>query len=208
MSQCERVGRIDADAALRSQNGLSIAEEPADPGYGWPMTSVEAAEDSLELWESISVAVRGTASLLLESVEKAGIPSQWFGVLRALLAAPGHRMPMNRLAQAVSMSSGGLTKLADRMGREGVIDRRASSGDRRVVFAALTSQGLRLARRAEHVHRAALEEHVLGVLSEARLRRLAVAVRPLNVALSDHSKEVPSYVTERDPRLPDRRRGA
>lgn len=52
-----------------------------------------------------------------------GIPDTWFEVLLRLGRTPGHRMRMTDLADAVSFSSGGFTRLADRIEREGLIRR-------------------------------------------------------------------------------------
>jgi DNA-binding MarR family transcriptional regulator len=114
---------------------------------------------------------------VLARIEEASLPSQWFAALHLLVGSSDHRMPMSRLARDLSMTSGGFTKLADRMGQEGLIDRRNSSGDRRVVYAALTEAGLRLARRTERQYKAALREHVLDVLTAARLAALAAGAR-------------------------------
>ena len=59
----------------------------------------------------------------------------YFAVLTLLLDSEDQRLPMSRIARDLAMTSGGFTKLADRMARDGLIDRRGSSGDRRVVFA-------------------------------------------------------------------------
>lgn len=48
-----------------------------------------------------------------------GIPDSWFEVLLRLGRTPGHRMRMTDLADAVSFSSGGFTRLADRIERKG-----------------------------------------------------------------------------------------
>ena len=61
-------------------------------------------------------------------------------------------MPMSVLARDVGMTSGGFTKLADRMARDGIIDRRGSDTDRRVVHASLTEVGLELAQRVSNVY--------------------------------------------------------
>lgn len=159
-------------------------------------------------WEFICKAVEHTQDRVYEQVESVGVPRQWFVVLHLLLRSPERRMPMSQLARELSMTSGGFTKLADRMGQEGVIDRRNSVGDRRVVYAALTTEGLRIARRAERVYRAALREHVLDVLSPAHLAGLADSVQPLDRAHAAALEEVPQALPKRPPGMPERRRRA
>jgi DNA-binding MarR family transcriptional regulator len=168
-------------------------------------------EDLLASWELVTHAVARTQERVLSRIEDAGLPSQWVAALHLLLRTNDHRLPMSRLARDLSMTSGGFTKLADRMGQEGLIDRRNSSGDRRVVYAELTEAGLRLARRTERQYKTALREHVLDVLSADTLLALARGARTLNESHADSVEptRAPKPVAERDPALPDRRvRGA
>jgi DNA-binding MarR family transcriptional regulator len=158
------------------------------------VTSVEAIsdEDLLTSWELVTRAVGRTQERVLSRIEDGGMPAQWFTALHLLLRSKEHRLPMSRLARDLSMTSGGFTKLADRMGQEGLIDRRASAGDRRVVYATLTEAGLRQARRSERQYKAALREHVLDVLSEPSLVMLANTIRALDEAVADTGDDVPA----------------
>jgi DNA-binding MarR family transcriptional regulator len=107
------------------------------------------------------------------------------------------------------MTAGGFTKLADRMARDGLIDRRNSSADRRVVYAALTSKGVKLAKDSATLYRAALEEHLVGVLPARSLAQLADIARALRDAHAEGdalgTHDVDHVLTERDPALPERR---
>lgn len=164
-------------------------------------------EDLVTNWELIAGAVARTQERVLARIEEAGLPSQWFAALHLLVGSSDHRMPMSRLARDLSMTSGGFTKLADRMGQEGLIDRRNSSGDRRVVYAALTEAGLRLARRTERQYKAALREHVLDVLTAARLAALAASARALDDRHADVAEDArhPAVAPQRVTALSERR---
>lgn len=175
------------------------------------MTATFAPGDEvLGQWESISRRVRKTQQLLVAAVETVGVSAQWFAVLHLLLHADQQRMPMTRLADDLSMSSGGFTKLADRMGQEGLIDRRNSAGDRRVIYAGLTAEGLRLAQQAERTYRAAVSEHVLDVLTADKLAVLVTLTEPLDRVLAsgptNPGTDPDTVPVSRDPTLPDRRR--
>ena len=65
---------------------------------------------------------------------------------------------MSQLAREVSLSSGGFTKLADRLERNGYLVRQACALDRRVTYATLTKKGLDLAEQARTKHVALLRE--------------------------------------------------
>lgn len=176
-------------------------------GYREIVTATVALGDEvLGQWESIGRRVQKTQLQLMAAVEASGVPGQWFAVLHLLLHADKRRMPMTRLADDLSMSSGGFTKLADRMGQEGLIDRRNSAGDRRVIYAGLTADGLRLARKTERTYRAAVSEYVVEVLTADKLTLLAALTEPLDRVLVDEAKGPAAAPVPRDPALPDRRR--
>lgn len=162
--------------------------------------------DLAQTWDLVMSGVAATQRRLVAKIEREGLPGQWFGVLRLLLEADEHRLPMSTLARNLRMTAGGFTKLADRMAREGLIDRRNSSADRRVVYAALTPRGHELAEDGVALYNAALDEHLRGVLPETSLAQLADAARTLRDA---HAEALPSgadqVLTERDPTLPERR---
>lgn len=176
------------------------------------MTTLDLSDEELLVsWELVTRAVTRTQERVLSGIEDAGLPSQWVAALHLLLRTSDHRLPMSRLARDLSMTSGGFTKLADRMGQEGLIDRRNSAGDRRVVYAELTEAGLRLARRTERQYKTALREHVLGVLSADTVLAMAEGAKALNDAHADppEAARPAKAVSERDPALPERRvRGA
>jgi DNA-binding MarR family transcriptional regulator len=165
-----------------------------------------APEEVVDAWLQIVDASVRTQHRLLEKVSQSGVSDQWFGVLHLLLRAPEHRMPMTRLARDLSMTAGGFTKLADRMGREGLIDRRGSSGDRRVVYATLTDKGLDEARRGEKAFLEAVEQVVLGPLDGTQVLNVAENLARLGSTVAPTSGEEPAVaLNERDPELPDRR---
>ena len=106
------------------------------------------------------------------------------------------------------MTSGGFTKLADRMAREGLIDRRSSVADRRVVNATLTDGGMLMAQQATRLYRGALRECLLGVVSADDLESVAATMRALSTAhaASVEVNEAPEVLpAARGPAVPDRR---
>ena len=124
-----------------------------------PPTS-EPGPDLIQLWTAVTRGVSTIQHGLSLRSEDVGISPPYVPVLLLLLAAEGNRLPMSRIARDLAMTSGGFTKLADRMARDGLIDRRGSSGDRRVVFAALTDRGLEVAGEARDMYEAYLRDIV------------------------------------------------
>ena len=170
-----------------------------------------SGDDLVAQWHSVTSGLLRVQRRIDQLVEAAGIPAQWFAVLHSLLLAPEHRRPMNALARDLSMTSGGFTKLADRMAVEGLIDRRSSADDRRVVNARLTAKGQRTAEQAAQRYQEALTACVLDVVGPDRLATAAAILRELGEmhAPADTSAEPVGTVgpqKQRDPALPDRRR--
>ncbi|RNL83663.1 MarR family winged helix-turn-helix transcriptional regulator [Halostreptopolyspora alba] len=145
-------------------------------------TRAEISDDDLiTAWGLFHEALNATDPLLLRGIDPSGedMSGPWFEVLIRLLRSPEHRLPMSRLAREVSLSSGGFTKLADRLASRGYLTREACPEDRRVVYATLTPEGLELAEHARSRHVALLREHVLGVLGREGVERLAEIARNL-----------------------------
>lgn len=165
-------------------------------------------DDLVANWAVISSAVARTHDRIVQSIDVGGDSPAWFTVLHLLLRNSEHRLPMNQLARELSMTTGGFTKLADRMGREGLIDRRGSFEDRRVIYATLTDAGLAVAQRSDGEYRAALLVRVLDVLTPARLAAMAEGARLLQATMASREPagEPLSDEPPVDPRPADDRR--
>ena len=91
------------------------------------------AEDPRITAFGLFVEVSGLLNRLLskEMESRCDIPITWFEVLLRLGRAPGHRMRMVELAAQISFTDGGVSRLADRMERAGLIGRELDRTDRR-----------------------------------------------------------------------------
>ena len=69
---------------------------------------------------------------------------------------------MSELANAVSLTTGGVTRLADRLERDGLVERRSCPTDRRVVHLSLTAAGHGTLARALEQHLDNLEDRVVS----------------------------------------------
>jgi DNA-binding MarR family transcriptional regulator len=170
--------------------------------------SANASSSDVDLvasWDAIAIGFARTQRRLLAAIEAQGLPGPSFEALRLLLRIEEHSMPMSRLARDLSMTAGGLTKLADRLARDGLIDRRNSSADRRVVYAALTEKGLELATKTLDIYSAGLREHVLNVISATKLSELADVMHALGALHDDDGTSDDDELMARDPALPERR---
>ncbi len=94
-------------------------------------------------------------------------------VLLALNAARPRGVRMSDLAERRLMSSGGFTRLADRLEKRGLIERRRSDVDGRSLEMVMTAQGRALFRRARRQHHVDVRALFLDRLGEDDLRRLS-----------------------------------
>ncbi|MEC3979936.1 MarR family winged helix-turn-helix transcriptional regulator [Amycolatopsis sp. H20-H5] len=119
--------------------------------------------------------------LMGEIAARFGLAPASFDILMRLVRSPEHRMPMTRLAGEAALSSGGFTKVADRLVAVDLICRVPSPTDRRVTFAALTDHGLDIAQQARAAGAEILRRIVLTPLGPDTAT-LANAMRKLRTA--------------------------
>lgn len=147
------------------------------------MSQVTAADQAListfgRLIEAHSRLGRQLGSAL---EQQAGISHAWFEVLLRISRADGGQLSMSALAHQVALTSGGITKMVDRMIEAGLVQRVPCPTDRRVYFAALTAQGQRILSQSVTVHAANLRRVFTG-FSKEELRILDGLLDRLRVA--------------------------
>lgn len=109
------------------------------------------------------------------------LPHAWFEVLVRLRRSEAGRLTMGSLAGQISLTTGGVTRLVDRMEAAGYVERVPCPTDRRVSYAALTDPGRAKFDEAAQVHAANLRSVFAGFNDEERstldelLDRLRVA---------------------------------
>ena len=121
-----------------------------------------------------------------ELEEAHGLPLVSYDVLARLEKAPDKRMRMRELAEAVRLSRSGLTRLVDRMVRDGLIKRSTCSADARGAFAVLTPKGDRAVQAARPVHLDGVRRRFLDHFDDEELTVLTDAWERLT-ASQDHA---------------------
>jgi DNA-binding MarR family transcriptional regulator len=101
------------------------------------------------------------------------LPLSSYEVLITLEAAPSRRRRMAELADSVLLSRSGMTRLVDRLEREGLLERDRCTDDGRGAFAVLTDKGADAVARARATHLAGVRERFLAHFGEDELRMLA-----------------------------------
>jgi DNA-binding MarR family transcriptional regulator len=102
-----------------------------------------------------------------------GLPLSSYDVLITLRTAPGKRLRMAELADRVILSRSGMTRLVDRLEREGLLERDKCSSDARGFFAVLTPKGEELLASARPTHLDGVRERFLTHFGPEELATLA-----------------------------------
>jgi DNA-binding MarR family transcriptional regulator len=113
-----------------------------------------------------------TRELEAELVAEQRLSLAAYDVLVQLAEAPGRRLRMTELAEAVLLSRSGVTRLVDRLEKSGLVERGPVIGDGRGVAAALTEPGLSRLRTASRTHLRGVAQHFAARLDEDDLGTL------------------------------------
>ena len=107
------------------------------------------------------------------------LPLASYDVLVQLSESPDRRLRMTELADRVLLSRSGLTRLADRLEREGLLTREPCPSDARGTLAVLTDAGLDRLRQAWPTHLRGVRQQVLDRLTPEEVEQLAVLMGKL-----------------------------
>ena len=130
----------------------------------------------LRAWRGLLHAYAQLSKTLdAQLVAEHGLPLTSYEVLMYLSDADGGRMRMNELADSVLLSRSGLTRLVDRLEREGYLERCSCAHDARGAFAVLTPAGREKVESARVTHLAGVREHFLSKFSSDELEVLGDA---------------------------------
>jgi DNA-binding MarR family transcriptional regulator len=150
------------------------ASAPGDPDQRC------STDELLDAWTDIVRGFKHVNHMLACRVEQeTGLAPPDFFVLSQLWRSRDPAVPLSRLGRELAFSSGGFTKVADRLQQAGLIVRQPSPSDRRVTNAVLTPAGRATAERALAVYCAALRELVLRHLGMDGLRGMVGQVSRL-----------------------------
>ncbi len=109
---------------------------------------------------------RLTESLGRELEQSIGIPMVFFEVLIHVGAAPEARLTMSRLSTDVALTTGGVTRLVDRMVDAGLVERQNCPSDRRSIHVVLTTAGSAVLERAVAAHVDGIQRHLMAHLDD------------------------------------------
>ncbi len=119
---------------------------------------------------------RLTDTLGRELEQDVGIPLVFFDVLIHVGAAPEGRLTMSKLSTDVALTTGGVTRLVDRMADAGLVARQNCPNDRRSVHVVLTSEGRAVLDRAVAAHIDGIDRHLVAHLEPGDRAALEVVL--------------------------------
>jgi DNA-binding MarR family transcriptional regulator len=125
---------------------------------------------------------RLSRSLGAELEDTCALPLAWFDVLLQLRKSPDGRLKMNQIAEAIVHSTGGTTRLIDRLEEAGLVERQLCPSDRRAIHVAITEAGNTKLNDAFEVHLVYLEEHLTARLTSPERATLTDLLTKLNFA--------------------------
>ncbi len=113
----------------------------------------------------------------LEAEHGLSLPA--YEVLAHLSQAPDQRLRMTELATHAVLTPSGLTRLVDKLARDGLVQRQRCGADARVVWAVLTPTGMAQLVAAYPTHVRGVREHYLDWLSVEQMAAVSDALGDL-----------------------------
>lgn len=114
-----------------------------------------------------------------------GLSLQEYGALLLLAESEGRRLRMGRLAEQLTLSKSGATRLIDRLVSDGLVERASCSSDARGAEARLTDVGLSRLRAASPTHLRGIAEYFLAALDEDDLTVIERAMKSVSAHLAE-----------------------
>jgi DNA-binding MarR family transcriptional regulator len=144
------------------------------------------ATDATQGWARLVRAYAGIARELdMRLHADHDLTKNEYDLLLLLSRAEGHRMRRVDLATGLLLSPSGITRMLDRLGAAGLVEKGCCSADARVTYAVLTDAGMDRLRAAGRSHDAVIEEMVGSRLDAAELETLAEILERLPGASGD-----------------------
>ena len=119
----------------------------------------------------------GLSSRTSQTLTAAGLSEVDFETLIRLARSPERRLRMSDLAAQTSLSTSGITRVVDRLERDGLVERHACTSDRRASYAVLSDAGAERLRTLLPRHVEDIETWFTGLLSEDQLAEFLAALR-------------------------------
>lgn len=156
----------------------------------------ELSSDERTAWLGLLDVYNRVVKELDQELEREhGLSLSTYSVLASLTRSPEGELRMSELADRVLISRPGMTRLIERLERDGLVARRRCETDSRQVYAAITERGLERLGEATPSHFDGVRARFFDKLTATQTRTLAGAwlkilgERPPYVDLDDPERE-------------------
>lgn len=134
------------------------------------------SDDEIAAWKGMLRTHRDLVSSLDTQLEREhSLPLSSYEVLMVLADSEGGRARMGELADQLLLSRSGLTRLVDRLVRQGWVERTPCEDDARGLYAAITRSGRAKLKRARPAHLDGVREIFFSRLRDSDLAALTRA---------------------------------
>ena len=133
--------------------------------------------------------------LAREMEGESGLPFERYFVLLMLAQAEAGTLRPSELADALPITRSGVTRLIDRLERDGIVERRSCASDGRGNFVALTPPGEKVFRQAGRVHLRGIDQHLGSNITVDEMAQLRRIVTKLGTAI--YAADAASIATKR-----------
>ena len=141
----------------------------------------------MKAWHSFIHAHTRVVRLLEAELEaEQGLTLPAYEVLAHLSEASEGRLRMSDLASFAVLTPSGLTRLVDKLARDGLVERLRCDSDARVVYASITQAGLERLSCAYPIHLRGVRQHLIDRLDAGQLEAIAEALGPLTADCPTH----------------------
>lgn len=132
----------------------------------------------------------GLIARLEETWKRNGLSGLDLNALLRLSRSPGRKLRMTDLAVQTSLSTSGVTRLVDRLERNGFVRREADPADRRSCYAVLTAAGATRVARVLPAYLDGVDRWFTGLLSPEQLDQLTASLRIIRDATNPDATHV------------------
>lgn len=178
--------RLSASQGAPPGAATAVAEREPELGYPGSVSSTCGAlaqtvndERIVLMGLLIETHAKLTRSLGDELETALGLPFTWFIVLVHLGRSEQGRLTMSQLGTEIALTSGGITRLVDRMTEARLVERQVCPSDRRATYVAMTPDGEAMLAKATEEHLRGLDRHLFEPLNGDDRAALERALRKL-----------------------------
>lgn len=143
-------------------------------------------ESVVHAWVQLVRAKQVVFAAIEHELKVAGFPPlSWYDILLELSAAEGNRLKAYEIERRTLLTQYNLSRLLDRLEREGLIERKTCPEDGRSRWILLTASGRALRRKMWPAYAAAINRHMGAKLNPAAAVELTALLKSLSGSTAD-----------------------